>query len=210
MSYTTKFAAKRAAEKAIATGKAPGATYVLTGTGKEIEIEWQAGAPAIDPVAADLELMRTELLIDPMVTIGSGVMQDRETELQEPIEPPPKPRGKKATAKIAGKQAPAGAGRQKRERPATVAKSDKRASRPSSAAPSEAPFRGVRGTIVELLSRRDGATEREVAEALSWKRAGATVGRTIKAAVATGTFMLEKQRMTDGRGTRYRLVPVEA
>jgi hypothetical protein len=52
-----------------------------------------------------------------------------------------------------------------------------------------------------LLLRPTGATEPEVCTELGWKQAGATISRTIKAAVATGRYAVDKTK--DGRSTRY-------
>lgn len=56
----------------------------------------------------------------------------------------------------------------------------------------------VKERIWALISRPEGATEREVCEALGgWKKAGATIGRAIKAA----DFGVRKEK--DGGRTRY-------
>ena len=48
-----------------------------------------------------------------------------------------------------------------------------------------------------MIQRDAGVTEREVCEALGWKKAGATIGRAIKAA----PFAVKKER--DGSRARY-------
>jgi hypothetical protein len=68
-------------------------------------------------------------------------------------------------------------------------------------ATSNGALTGIKGRILDLLLQPTGATEPEVCAALGWKQAGATIGRTIRAAVATGHYAVDKTR--DGRVTRY-------
>jgi hypothetical protein len=54
---------------------------------------------------------------------------------------------------------------------------------------------GVRERTWSLMQRKDGVTEREVCEALGWKKAGATISRAVKAA----PFKVVKSKAENGR-----------
>ena len=54
---------------------------------------------------------------------------------------------------------------------------------------------GVRERIWKMMQRKDGVTEREVCEALGWKKAGATISRAVKAA----PFKVVKSKAENGR-----------
>lgn len=111
--------------------------------------------------------------------------------------------GKKRAARSKKAARPASA-----PKPAKPAPKKEAAKIAAKAAPERDPLaKGtVKATIVEMLCRKNGANESEVCERLEWKRAQATIGRTITAAIESGKYK-EKPRFkgTDGR-MRYFLI----
>jgi len=130
-------------------------------------------------------------------------LSDFETADEKPATEHPR-RGTKAAkpAKPAAKSA-AKPAKQAKTKPATkaAAKPAKPAAKPAKPARETiaaiGTATGVKAKILALIQRSTGATEREVCEALGWKKAGATIGRAIK----TAPFNVRKER-EDGR-TRY-------
>ena len=77
-------------------------------------------------------------------------------------------------------------------KPAKAAKAVKPA-KPVETAP-KAPG-GAKATILAMIAAKGGTTERDVAKALGWPRAGGTISR----AIAAASFTVRKEKGEDGR-----------
>ena len=113
--------------------------------------------------------------------------------------PKPEPAAKTATTKAA-KPAPAARpakpGAKGKVTAATPAVKDE----PKAANLTREKKATVKERIWALIDRPQGVSEPEVCEALGWQRAGATIGRAVKAA----PWPVRKERGDDGRMRYYR------
>jgi hypothetical protein len=125
------------------------------------------------------------------------------TELDELFQPDFQPAAKPERATFI--DAERRAAKKARKPAARPAKAPAKAAKPAKTTKAQAPVEtaskaptGAKATILAMIARKGGVSEKEVCEKLGWAAAGATISRAIKLA----TFKVVKVKGEDGR-TRY-------